>query len=254
MNVKSIYLICILSFSIQNVFAQKNSNISTALYLEDGSIYIGEIVSEDAFEIVLKTEFIGEVTVPAYLVKNRSNKGIIVPNTIAKYHKTTGNFFTFDYTFNFGDNNLSQLNFIFGKRLKPNLNLGIGMAYTYMATNSRVRFIDQQLLQTYVYGQYFFNDKKWRLFVDAKMGYGFDISGTDNFGFGDIRNTGGVYFNPGIGFQLANRKNMKWSFKLSQHIQKATTTDFFQDNLQNPVSINSNVWYNRTTFTVGINF
>lgn len=256
MMTKPFYLLFVLVFSIQFAYTQQNSVDQTVITLQDGSVYIGNIISEDAFEIVMETESVGTITVPAYLVKNRNNKRAILLQTIGKYHKTTGYFFTLDYSLSLGSNSnsLTQLNLIFGKRLTTKLNLGVGVGISNISRNN-FTFIDQQLAQPYVYGQYFLNNKKWRLFVDMKLGYGIDLGETRNFGFNDeITSHGGAYINPGIGFELANRKKMKWSFKLSQFIQKASHTDSFQDGLQNPVFIKSNVWYNRTTLTIGLNW
>ncbi len=248
----TIHIICLLIFCAQFAYTQNKSETPTVLHMQDGSIYKGEIISEDAFEIVLKTESVGEIIIPAFLVKHRNANGIAPVSNNAKYHKTTGNFLTVDFSFNIDRNSLFQFNVIYGKRLSPKYNVGVGVAFSEFTSDFLFR--GQQLFQPYVYGQYYWNDKNWRLFTDVKLGYGIDVTGTQDFGIQTQDSSGGVYANPGIGVEIANRKNMKWSIKLSQQIQKSNRTGNFQDNFQNPIFITSNTWYNRTTLSTGVNF
>ena len=220
---------------------------NTTIYMYDGSVYKGQVLSEDAFEIELKTDLIGTVLLPKNHVKSRKNGKSIISVAGGKYHKKVGNFFTIDYSLSLGaENYLQQFSFVYGKRITPKINVGIGTSITW-ANQTRSAFVDQTFVQPHLFGRYYFNDKKWRLFTEMKLGYGIQIQTFQN-------SSNGVYINPAIGFEIANRKNMKWTLKLSQFIQQTNIRQFRNDFLNNPIIIQSNVWYNRTAFTVGINF
>ncbi len=221
--------------------AQK-MNPTSVISMHDGSVYTGEIVSEDAFEIELKTDAIGIIYIPKNLVEKRKNSKDLLLVPQGKYHKKKGNFFAIDMGLGYG---VHQYSFRYGKRITPKIQLGVGTTFSFVTFDVPVFSQVQSWIQPHIFGRYYINDKKWRLFADAKLGYGFqDLQGSSD----------GIYINPGIGFEIANRKNMKWSLKLSQFIQDTSIRDFWIDSFNNPVELNSDILYNRTTLTVGISF
>ena len=145
------------------------------------------------------------------------------------------------------DNDFQQLGVVFGKRITSKINVGAGTSVTWTKLSDPTIYLLHTFVQPHVFGRYYINDKKWRLFTDIKLGYGIEVRDWQE-------SSDGIYINPSIGFEIANRKNLKWTFKLSQFIQNTTADVFWQDSFGNPVEVESNIWYNRTAFTVGINF
>jgi len=55
---------------IHSIQAQDNKN-SSIVYLNDGSIYVGEIIKEDIFEIVMKTKALDTITLNKAFIKTK---------------------------------------------------------------------------------------------------------------------------------------------------------------------------------------
>ena len=242
-----LFYICIFIFTCHFVQAQEIYK-ETTIYMTDGSVYKGQILSEDAFEIELKTAVIDIIHIPKNHILNRhdGNDFLLVPG--GKYHKKKGQFLSVDLSLNLGaDNDFQQLGVVFGKRITSKINVGAGTSVTWTKLSDPTIYLLHTFVQPHVFGRYYINDKKWRLFTDIKLGYGIEVRDWQE-------SSDGIYINPSIGFEIANRKNLKWTFKLSQFIQNTTADVFWQDSFGNPVEVESNIWYNRTAFTVGINF
>jgi len=215
----------------------------------DGSVYIGTIIAEDAFEITMETDMLGTLQIPKHSVKNRRLGADIILVDKGKFHKKSGMFLAIESTNSFGanDNYFQQFSLTYGKRFTPKLIFGAGLAISWSNINQPSVWVDQTFLQPYAFGRYYINDKNIRWFVDTKLGYGFQQQSWQE-------TTNGIFAMPSIGFEIANKKNMKWSFKLSQYIQQTGFSRDWVDLFTNPVRVDADVIYNRTSLTIGINF
>jgi len=228
-------------------------NISTKsiVYLYDGSIYIGQIIKEDAFEVTLRTASIDTITISKVFVKKTVAGKNIIHKEKGKFHKIDGNYFTAELTVNaYADNHYAQTSIAFGKRMTAKLQVGIGVGLTNASAIVKGgSWEDHDFFQVFGVGKYYLNKNKSRLFTDLKAGWGFSL--VDDW----ARNTqsGGLYLNPGIGFEFANRKKMKWSIKLSQSIQNVRARKDI-GGFDDSILLTYNHWYNRTALSVGINF
>lgn len=249
------YCILFTSFLYSNCFGQRTSKKESYVYLYDGSVYVGEILSEDLFEVSLKTKALKIVTLnKAFVKKIHSGKDVILTKK-GKYHKKNKNFSTLDWMSgsNASGDGVTSLNFLTGKRLTPRLELGLGFGFMSASTSTNDFWRSQQFFNLHAHGKKYFNDNTVRPYVDARIGYSAGLGGT-------WRGTykGGLYVNPGVGIQLANRKKLKWSFRLSQVIQQTSGTDnlpwFGPDPNAADATINYKNWLNRTAFSIGINF
>lgn len=227
----------------------QNDNKSTTVFYADGSVFNGVIVEEDVSYMHLLLVTGDTIKLHKLLIDKDGHRRNIAQPKKEKYHKKEGLFSSVEYGLGVGSGGGStMIQGIFGKRIKPNLNVGIGLGYSYSSFNNPGVWQDNTFLNIFGFGRYYLNDKKFRLFTDAKIGYG--IKQDDAW----ASYTSGFYAQPGIGFEIANRKKMKWSIKLSQFIQNTSGSNQWNDQFNNPILFNYNHWYNRTMFTVGINF
>ena len=252
---------CILFATVMNsyCFSQSEKSDQSYVYLYDGSVYIGEILSEDIFEITLQTVALKTITInKAYIKKTIAGPNILLTKN-GKYHKTSPYFLTADWMAGSsprGDG-IGLFSIIAGQRIKTRTEVGLGLGITTASSRANELWRDQSFLNVFAYGKQYLNDKTIRPFADLKVGWS---SATGNTWSGEY--SGGLFLNPGIGIQIANRKKMKWSFRLSQTIQQTSGRDnigwAFDNNpgLGNNqgTTIDYNIWLNRTTFGIGIHF
>lgn len=247
------YCILFTSFVYSNCFAQ-TSQKESFVYLHDGSIYIGEILSEDLFEITLKTKALKIITINKAFVKKTHLGTDIILTKDGKYHNASNKFISFDWMggSNARGDGMGHFSIMAGKRLNPRTEFGAGIGMLSATTSTNDVWRDQGFLNLFVYGKKYLSDKSVRLYTDMKLGWSTAIGTSWR---GDYK--GGLFVNPGIGIQLASRKKMKWSFRLSQMIQQTSGTEQFPwfgvDPLSN-ASISYKNWLNRTSFSIGINF
>lgn len=243
-----LFLICFAT-SVQAQLKKEFAIVKT----HDGSIYQGVVIEDDMFQLKMVLPTLDTITVQKSSIKKiRSEKNTILVNR-DKFHKKGGIFYKIDFNFiiNSDQNQTSQISFIAGKRLTDKIHLGGGIGFA----NSRVVlpgnfWTEHRFVNLFAYGKYNLNQKKWRPYVDLSAGIGLSTEVNDFW----QPNTNGIYVQPGIGFDIANRKNVKWTFKISQYIQKTNGSIMFQDNFGSDAIYSYKHTYNRTMLTIGINF
>lgn len=221
------------------------------VYLHDGSAYVGKVISEDPFEIELQTILQDALLINKSLVRkiHRGDQILIVNK--GKFHKTSGNFISAELSLSLNpDTHVAQFHLMYGRRLNSKLNIGLGVGLSNSSASLPDLWLDNTFLQFFGYGKYYINEKKWRLFTDLKAGYGFALQNQWQFN----EQTGGLFLSPGVGIEFANKRNGKWSLKLSQYIQNVSGVDGWTDGFNNPINIRYNHWYNRTSLNVGLTF
>jgi len=225
---------------------------NSVVYLHDGSVYIGEIIKEDIFEIILKTASVDTIRISKSYVKKTIKAKNIMQLADGKYHKISGNFMTYELALGVGpDSHYSYLSLAFGKRIWPKLQVGLGASLASASGNIAGDFWeDHSFVQVFGVGKYFLTNKKARLFTEMRAGWGFSL--VDDWA-GNMEQ-GGLYVSPAIGFEFANRKKMKWSVKLSQNLQHVKAQTIIGNPFENPSMLSYKHWYNRTALSVGINF
>lgn len=245
-----LFLICMLT----RVTAQEHKMISV-VKTYDGSVYQGKIISDDILQIRMVIATLDTITINKSSIKKiRSSKNAIMVDR-AKFHKKGGIFYKVQSTFGVSsENNSNQTNllsFIVGKRLTPKFHVGGGVGFAFSTVVLPGNFwTEHHFVNLFAYGKYNLNQKKWRPYIDLSAGIGINAI-NDNFW---NPYTNGLYIQPGIGFDIANRKKVKWTLKISQYIQKTSGSSTFTDNFGGNIDYRYDHLYNRTTFTVGINF
>ena len=226
----------------------------SVIYANDGSVYIGEIISENALDIKMVIGTMDTINLDKRYIKKMNNPPEhIVMYEKGKYHKTGGLFLSLQLLSGFTDDDNATVNFsiISGKRLNAKWQVGLG----YGVTANTVRlpgdfWADHEFQNVFAYGRYNIKQSKVMLFADSALGYGIAASGAR--WSGDY--TSGVYFQPGIGIEFANRKKLKWSIKLSQYVQPTSGLINLETNFGTPGIYEYKLIYNRTLLGVGMTF
>lgn len=120
------------------------------------------------------------------------------------------------------ENITAQVEFHRYKLIKPKIGIGGGIAYSLIPT-VELGYEDYhyyQFLQIYGYGKLFLNNKRRRLFVDAKLGF-VQPMGKISYGcYGGcgslkLRYSSSPLAQPGIGFDFAKSRRFRGGIKLS---------------------------------------
>lgn len=241
----------------QFAFAQKYIEY-IKVSMSDGTIHVGERIREDKNELEIETAALETITLDKSLIEEIKYLNEMPFATREKYHKSSGYFINAELAVNYrgSDKLLFLSSMTIGKRLNPKLHLGAGLGISTGSITVNDAFnIANDFIHTFAYGKYNFNDKKLRPFFDLKAGWGFSL--VDDW----ERNTesGGVFFQPSIGFDIANKKKLKWSFKLSQIIQNVSGHRIL-GNPFNPIDADNldelifDSWYNRTAASIALHF
>ncbi len=245
-------LTIIFSFLALSLIAQKDIGRSV-IYTNDGSVYVGEIVSENILDIKMVIGTMDTITIDKRSVKKMSSPPQdIIMYEKGKYHRTGGLFYSFHLLSGVGndENATANLSFIIGKRLNEKWHLGLGYGISSSTVELPGFFWEQHTFQNiFAYGRYNIKQSKVMLFADTSLGVG--IAGDQQWR-GSY--TSGVYFQPGIGIEFASRKKLKWSIKLSQYMQNTSGVSTFEDNFNSQAVYSYNQFYNRTLLGVGLTF
>jgi len=247
----TIYILFLL-FIATSVHAQLNQGFAI-VKTHDGSIYQGTVIEDEMFQIKMILPTLDTITVPKSSIKKiRNAKNITLVNR-DKFHKKGGIFFKFQNSFglNSEENQTNQISLIAGKRFTEQFHAGGGIGFNVNRVVLPGNFwSEHKFVNLFAFAKYNLNQKKWRPFFDLSAGVGIS---TNHNNFWEPH-TSGIYIQPGFGFDIANRKNVKWTLKLSQYIQKTSGSFMFQDNLGSLGHYDYKHLYNRTMLTIGINF
>ena len=238
--------LCSISLSAQT------KETKTTVVTKEGSLYKGELINENIFDVKLLLE-----TGDTIIIDKGSVKNILMPKDDVvyfdkgKYHETSGLFYSmrFDFTAGASENSSSSLSFVAGKRLNEKWHVGLG--YGFSTNSARVPgnwFVNQGFQHVFAYGRYNIKFAKKLLFVDTDLGYGF--SSSEDFLVRDLRD--GIYAKPSIGIEFGSAKRLKWSIKLSQFMQSSGGRIENEDSFGNAILLDYKQFYNRTMIGVGI--
>lgn len=247
-----IYAFLLLTFcSLPTLVAQLTPDDRAIIYYEDGSIFIGPIIAEDANFLTLVAITNDTIHINKGFIKKafRTDKNILL-HPGGKMHYTLGQFVSTSMGWGLSDNPSFDWDIILGRRLDKKWSVGLGASLSFNSVwNFRGISMDNHFVPVFAYGRYYLTHNKARLFAFSRLGYGFRSSW---FQFGD--HTGGLHFQPGIGVHFASRKRVRFIITLSQMLQhtKGNRVDF--DFLSNPINIDYNFFYNRTMLKVGMEF
>lgn len=234
-------LVVFFQFFLTSSYCQQNDDWALAKY-RNGSIYLGEKVSESDDIVKLRlfpirdTILIDKRTAQEYY--DQSNARVYLDG---KYYRNTGYFWLLSLGFNLGEsedtddeNVSSHLNVMYGYRLMPRLNIGVGLGFEFNQSQVGGFTISTQVAPVYAYGRYYFTKERIRFFGYGRLGYGFAAEDqTDDFA---SEHTGGINAKYGLGIIFPSRSKSKFVIKLGHYFQKTEGQESFLDPIGNEIS------------------
>ena len=254
MKFKFLYLLFIFAtfhFSALSQIEQENRAI---IYYFDGSVFIGTIVEEDPLQIVMLAATLDTLHLnKAYIKKAIRNTTNALIHRGGKFHYKKGLFWSISTTLGGGsiesETASFHQDFIMGWRFNKKWSAALGMGIHFNDANFNGIWTTNHFMPAYVYGRYYLTDKRVRIFAASKVGYGFpsQIAWSDS-------HSGGVLFQPEIGFHFASRKTARFILSIGQYIQNTKGDNVFFDQFGNAVNSRFSLWLNRTVLRAGIEF
>lgn len=235
-------------FLFFSVAAQTSDPASKSIVsYRDGSIFRGTILysTDDHLKMIISTG--DTINLKAEMIREIFDERDYIVTKKDKYHYKSG---VFSYTaLTLGSHKFdtsAQLQSILGYRYTERISLGAGLSLEGHDISVGDSWFYHRYVSTFGYGRYYLNDRHWRLYTDAKMGYAFALE-PDFF----QRNTSsdGFIFQPGLGIQMASRSKFKMHFGMSYVFlrTKGTGADWSGD-----IQYDYKVWINRLVFKVGL--
>jgi hypothetical protein len=248
----NLIVMVVLLFLGNTTIAQKSRKNRTArksdtservkIYMENGSIYNGILISETSDSITLSA-FTDNIVTIARDDADRildADEAIVFPD--GKYHDTHGFFWGLAFSLNpltispvsgesVDDRVLSHLETYYGWRLNRKLSLSSGVAFEFNQARLAGFNFDTQFFTMYGQAHYNLTDSKFRLYTYARAGYGF--SAQEDFFIDD--HSDGPQFQLGFGFKIPSRKRSKFHFALGWHFQQTSGSESFFDPFGNEV-------------------
>lgn len=235
-------------------YAQWSQDLVLAKY-RDGSTYIGEKISESDGIINIRIITRDTIQIDRRFAKKvfDSNNAIIFSN--GKYFETKGLFFDFSIGFNLfseAQGVSSHLDFILGYRLRPGLDVGIGLGSEFNEAKAAGFTFDTQFSSTFLYARYFVNKNRCRVFPFGRIGYG-AAAEEQQEGIPNEYN-GGIHIMYGLGLDFAAKKSARFQLHFGHYLQKTNGREFFLDNLGNEVETNFDLMLSRFIIKFGVEF
>ena len=241
-----LFFFCGISFGLSQI-----SDESTKLLVsyEDGSYYIGELVSETRLDLKMVLATRDTITLDKAWITSmlRTDRNIQLYDN-GKYHYSRGILYGFHFGGGGDEGGTSTIEIIAAYRPNQNWALGLGFGSSVNSTFQFGTSIDASAIPFFAYGRFYpLNKLKSRPFISTKIGWAFPDQ--NNFE-GD--HEGGFLFHPEIGFNFASRKRVRWLISIGQQIQNIRGEGTNFDPFGNSIRTNFNVWFNRTVFKFGV--
>ena len=224
----------------------RNSRIDT----KDGSMYLGDLISEDKTSYKLKIISDDIITINKSDVKKAKTPDNAIVLKKGRYHNTKGLFLHYSVGLNAGyEGSGFMADAGLGYRLSKNIELtsGLGFLGTQIRLFQTQRFWGEYktFFPAYVGVKYNLTHNSVRAFASAKVGY--SSSPIDNLIWNQnaLDMSGGAYLEPGIGLSFASKRLGQSSISISQVIQYSNFTLNTIDRFDNLVTGTGKVWIKR---------
>lgn len=213
---------------------------------KDGSIFKGRLLESSSYGLKMIISTGDTINLNTGMILKIFDPENYIVTKKDKFHYRTG---VFGYgALTFGSNkwdNSAQIQGIVGYRHTESLSLGLGLSLEGHDISVADNWFYHRYISSFGYSRYYLNNKNWRLYTDAKMGYSFAID-ADFF----ERNTSedGFLFQPGLGVHLASRNKVKMHFGMSYLFlrTKGQGSDWSGD-----IQFDYRVWISRLVFSLG---
>lgn len=239
-----VMLFCyLLSF---NAYSQDQSN--SIVHYDDGSVFIGKIVSKNDVGLVLYGSTMDTLNLIWDNIKRLHDGNDIILYNKGKFHKKSGFFGTLDFSFA-PSTIITEGALIVGNRITPRYAVGAGAALSTTEVTIAGEWLWHDFHTYFGYGRYYLNQKKRRIFADARVGYGFPRNG----GWNNEHN-GGFHFQPGITMMFSSRTDYRFFISLSQYFQYTSGEFNGTDGFISDYFARYDLFYNRTMIKFGFQF
>ncbi len=227
-------------------FAQLNVKGKTIIHYRDGSVFIGDVISNVYPVIKFRITTGDTLSLFTGQIKKMQRPDNITVHNKGKFHFIDGNFGIVALSLGSGSVQ-AEANVL--KRLEDKFAVGVGTSLAYSDFDVAGTFIGHDFFTLHGIGRYYLNNNRIRAFTDLRLGYGFS---RDTFLAPD--HSGGIHAQPGIGIIFPSRGSFRWFFAISQFMQytRGTQTEFGP--FQTPFVLEYNVLHNRTLFKFGLEF
>lgn len=255
---KRIYWVLVILHSFVWSYGQMLSSDNYGIFhMNNGSIYIGEVIEEQDTELQLRLADGNLITVNKYLVKEYFDHRDIKVFDGGKYQVFNGTFCHLSFGFNFGnlmgesDNRVSStLPFQYLNHFTPRIAAGVGIGFEFFESEVSGFDFNTQFVPLYAYGRYYINESKRRPFFYSRIGYGFKAEGEEL----QNEHEGGFQYQGGIGLLFASKSNTRFVLSLGYHFQKTSGMESFIDNFGNEISTRFKINIQRIILSIGMEF
>jgi len=220
---------------------------------KDGSMYLGDYLGETEDGHAIRI-----ITGDTISFNKKEIRKAVTPNSATvfnrgKYHPTKGLFMHYSAGFNGGRSGGGFLaDAGLGYRLNKDLEItsGVGFIGTSLdiLPDGNPWGVYKTFFPAYVGVNYNLTHNSVRIFTSAKTG--FSTSPIDTFndlvwGGTDVKATGGVYFEPGIGLSFASKRFARLNLSLTQVWQRTSIEVNAIDRFDNLVTGKGKIWISR---------
>ena len=248
MSLRVIISVLMICFSC-HLSAQHKKHISTVVHL-DGTKVKGEIIGQDKLSVILLVSSSDTVYVSKGNIRKIKNSKNHI--NLFKQHLNKGMYYNLDLFSNATNNDATvSIAFTMGQRINEKFSVGAGIAQTHNVIGNRSFTTDHGMRQVYAHSRYNISNKSNRLFVESNLGWGI-ASPTDEVS----THKGGIYIQPSFGIEIATKKRLSWTVKISHYVQQTSGTRMFNVGFDNnlPSFAKYDILLQRTALGIGIGF
>jgi len=223
---------------------------TSTVHYDDGQKFIGEIIGQDKSHVIIRTTRLDTIYLKkAEISKIKNSKDHI---KLYRRHQSSGIFYDLDLLCSAtAQGETAAISMTVGSRLSSAVSVGGGVGHTANVISSRSFGANHGMAQLYGFSRYHFNQNAIRPFVELKLGWGI-ATPTE----APDTHHGGAFGQPSFGVEIATRKRLSWTVKLSQYIQRVNGVNFFNTGFDRnfPASVSYRSLLNRTALSFGISF
>jgi hypothetical protein len=191
------------------------------LFLEDGSILMGEILSEDTMGTQFRLNT-NQDTIFIFLsdiIKKINNDGRLNFFSKGKYHVIRGHYLQISTGIGPNYGGSFHLNAYYANRFSPGFSAGFGAGYSVLAEFDH--FVNYEFITPHFYARQYLSkiNRPDRFYLTGKLGYALAL-GSRSFGLKSYK--GGASLEGGFGLQWASRKKTKFSVEFAYYLQSSS--------------------------------
>lgn len=234
---------------IQSVNSSGQAEFVFAKY-KNGVTYVGEKIEENetTSRLLLNTGDTIRIDRRQLSRYFDSNSALIHSN--GKYMQTQGGFWDLSFGVNLGifeeeeeARASTHLELIYGWRVDPRLNIGVGMGFEFNEAEVAGFQFDTQFSTFFAHGRYYLTNGSRRIFAFSRIGVGYPAEENEDGNLAE--HSSGVNTLTGVGIHWASRRNTTFHLSLGYYTQKTHGREFFLDNLGNEVATNFDILIKR---------